>query len=413
MPANTHGLSGTIFKNFMNNLMKRGAYMLLVACLSAGMVGCDDDDPDYENVQPPVVEVAASHISGVVSSMSGDAIQGATVKATADGKTLTATTDADGAYTLDEVVKGTYAVEVSAEGKQTVNGEITISKDGEIGMFNAMLANVGKEVEVSTEKETQTTVTTEAAKDNKEAEVEVDVVIPAAAVEDPEAKIVITPVYTEEAAKTKADTRAAKSTMLMGTQVTCNKADVNLSKPIDLTFDLGEEVASVVKVQKYANGKWSDADARQEGGKVIVSADEFGTYSVFADIEVTSKTSSEAISFGQAEFDNLYGSKDMNVTSTTYTYKQGGEIDKATGRLNAQLRQILANQIKGNSVRTATGTYDLNVTLPVGTALTLSGRQELTTVTATCEGKSASGKVYGSVTVAAVTYNRQHNGGTN
>lgn len=396
----------------MNNLMKRGAYMLLVACLFAGMVGCSDDDPDYENVQPPVVEVAASHISGVVSAMSGDAIQGATVKATADGKTLTATTDSEGVYTLDEVVKGTYAVEVSAEGKQTVNGELTISKDGEIGVFNAMLANVGKEVEVSADKETRETVTTEATKDNKEAEVEVEVVIPAAAVEDADAKIIITPVYTEEAAKTKASTRAAKSTLLMGTQISCNKADVNLSKPIDLTFDLGEEVASVVKIQKYANGKWSDANARQEGDKVIVSADEFGTYSVFADIEVTSKTSSEVISFGQAEFNNLYGSKDMKVTSTTYTYKQGGEIDKATGRLNAQLRQILANQIKGNSVRTATETYDLNVTLPIGTALTLSGRQELTTVTATCEGKSASGKVYGSVTVAAATYNRQHNGGT-
>lgn len=387
--------------------------MLLVACLSAGTIGCSDDDPNYDNVQPPVVEAAASHISGLVTAMSGDAIQGATVKAVANGKTLTATTGADGAYTLDGIVKGTYAVEVSAKGKQAVNGTLAISKDGEIGVFNAMLANVGKEVEVSATEETKETVTTEAAKDNKEAEVAVEVVIPAAAVEDADARIVITPVYTEEAAKTKSTTRAAKSTMLMGTQISCNKVDVNLSKPIDLTFDLGEEVASVVKVQKYANGKWSDAEARQEGDKLIVSADEFGTYSVFADIDVKSSTSSEAISFGQAEFDNLYGAKDMQVASTTYTYKQGGEIGKATGRLNAQLRQILANQIQGNSVRTATGTYDINVTLPIGTALTLSGRQEVTTVTATCEGKSASGKVYGSVTVAAATYNRQHSGGTN
>ncbi len=157
----------------------------------------------------------------------------------------------------------------------------------------------------------------------------------------------------------------------------------------------------------------ADECAGEAAESGIVSADEFSTYSVFADIEVTSSTSSESISFGQAEFDNLYGSKDMKVTSTTYTYKQGGEIDKATGRLNAQLRQILANQIKGNSVRTATGTYDLNVTLPVGTALKLSGRQELTTVTASCDGKSAKGMVYGSVTVVASTYNRQHNGGTN
>ena len=105
--------------------------------------------------------------------------------------------------------------------------------------------------------------------------------------------------------------------------------------------------------------------------------------------------------------------KDMQANNVTYIYKQGGEIGVATGHLNAQLRQILAHRIKGNKVTTATGTYPLNVTLPVGTALTLSGSQQLTTITASCSGKSASGKVYGSVSVAAATYNRQHTGGGN
>lgn len=399
----------------MEKLMRMGAKMLMVACLSAGMVGCSDDDPNYDNVEPPVVEVAPSVISGVVSAMNGDAIEGATVKATAGDKTLTATTDAEGAYVLENVAKGTYTMEVTAEGKQAENGTLTISKDGEVGLYNAMLANVGKEVKVSQTEETNVELKTEVPEENQEAEVTTEVTIPAAAVADESAKIIVTNVYTEEAAKgkTRAATRATESVMLMGTQLSCSKEGVTLDKPIALSFDLGEDVVAVVTVKKYANGNWSNVNAEKNGSKVLVDADEFGTYSVFADVNVTFSASKEAISFDQSSFDNLYGSKEMPLGNVTYTYKQGGEIGKATGKLNAQLNQILAKQIKGNKVTTATGTYPLNVTLPVGTALTLSGSQEVTTVTASCEGKSASGKVYGSVSVTATTYNRQHNGGTN
>lgn len=36
----------------MYNFMKKGAFMLLVACLAMGMASCSDDDPDYSNVTP-------------------------------------------------------------------------------------------------------------------------------------------------------------------------------------------------------------------------------------------------------------------------------------------------------------------------------------------------------------------------
>ena len=391
--------------------------MLLVVSLAMGVTSCKDDDPDYENVTPPVVEAAPSQITGVVTAMNGDAIAGATVKATAGSTNLTATTKADGSYVMEEAATGTYAMEVTAEGKQAVTGELTIGKAGEVAVYNAMLANVGKEVTVSATEEVVEVTTTEVPEDNKEAEVTTEATIPAAVIEDMEAKIILTTVYTEKAAAkgralSKAGTRAPKSTMLMGTNVSCSKPGVELQQPISLSFDLGEEVVSVVTVKKYANGKWEDVEAQKEGNKVTVDAGEFGTYSVFADVDVTFSTTSEAISFSQAEFDNLYGSKGMQVGSVTYTYKQGGEIGKATGKLNAQLRQILAHQIQGNKVTEATGTYPLNVTLPVGTALTLKGSQQLTTVTASCEGKSASGQVYGNVTVSATTYNRQHTGGS-
>ena len=402
----------------MFKFVKKGVFMLLVASLVMGVTSCKDDDPDYENVTPPVVEVAPSQIAGVVSAMNGDAIKDATVKATTGGKDVTATTDANGSYVLENVAKGTYTMEVAAEGKQVATGSLTVSKDGETVVYNAMLANAGKEVTVSATEDVVEETKTEVPEDNKEAEVTTEATIPAAAIDDTEAKIILTTVYTEGAATkgmvSKADTRAAKSTMLMGTDVDCSKEGVKLNKPITLSFDLGEEVVAVVTVKKNVNGSWETVNARKEGNKVTVDADEFGTYSVFADVDVAFSASAEAISFSQPEFDNLYGSKDMTVGNATYTYKQGGEINKtATGKLNAQLRQILAHQIQGNRVTTATGTYPLNVTLPVGTALTLTGSQTLTTVTASCGGKSASGKVYGSVSVAAATYNRQHTGGGN
>lgn len=402
----------------MKKILKSGVYALLSVSLVCGMVSCSDDDPDYSNVTPPTVAVAPSQIAGLVSSMKGDAIGNATVKAIAGGKEVTAQTKADGTFVLEDMAKGTYDMEVSADGKQTVTGKLTISKDGETAVYNAMLANAGVEVEVSEAEETVKTLTTEVPEDNKEAEVTTETTIPAAALSDADAKIILTTVYTEDAvaqgrAMSKADTKATQNTMLMGIQVSCNKDGVELDKPVSLSFDLGEEVVEVVTVKKNVNGNWQEVSAQKNGNKVVVDADDFGTYSVFADVDVTFSASTEPISFDNSEYDNLYGSKDLTVGNVTYTYKQGGEIEKATGKLNAQLRQILAHQIQGNKVTTATGTYPVNVTLPVGTALLLSGNQEVETVTAICNGKSASGKVYGNVSVTATAYNRQHTGGSN
>lgn len=400
----------------MYKFVKKGAFMLLVASLAMGVASCDDDDPDYENVIPPVIEIAPSQITGVVTAMNGNAIKGATIKATTGGKDVTATTNANGSYILENVTAGTYIIEVAAEGKQIATGNLTVSKEGETVIYNAMLANVGKEVIVSATEEVVEETKTEVPEDNKEAEVTTIATIPASALEDTEAKIILTTVYTEEAvskdhAMSKANTRASKSTMLMGTDVSCSKEGVELKKPISLEFELGVEVVAVITVKKNVNGIWEKVDARKEGNKVTVDVGEFGTYSVFADVDVVFSTSTEAISFSQSEFDNLYGSKDIQVNDVTYAYKQGGEIGKSTGKINAQLRQILAHQIQGNKVTTATSTYPLNVTLPIGTALTLTGSQALTTVTASCDGKSANGKVYGNVNVEVTTYNRQHTGG--
>lgn len=51
--------------------------------------------------------------------------------------------------------------------------------------------------------------------------------------------------------------------------------------------------------------------------------------------------------------------------------------------------------------------------MPIGTALQLSGTQQVTTLTVSAQNRSVSGRQYGDVSVSATTYNRNHNGGTN
>lgn len=394
----------------MDKKLKRGAMMLFTVCLLGGFaMGCSDDDPDYENVAPPVVEAAESNISGLVSAVSGDPIQGAAVTATAGGNKLTATTAADGTYIFNGVAKGTYTLEVTADGKLPESGSVTVSKDGEISVWNVMLTNKGKEVAVSQTEETKVEVTTETAKGNEEAEVKVEAVIPPAAVEEG-AAIIITPVYSAEAAESRA---AGESLMFVGTSLTCSKADAKLKAAVSLSFRVDEEIAALAKVRKYVNGKWVDVAAAIADGVVKFDADEFGSYGLFGEVKVNVSKSSQAVSFSQSSFDNLYGSTDMTVSSVTYTYKQGAELPSVTGKLKAQLKEVLAHQIKGVGVKTVTGTYPLNVTLPVGTALNVTGSQEVTTVTVSSGSHSVSGKNYGSVSLSAGTYNRQHTGGSN
>lgn len=384
--------------------------MLFTVCLVGGLaMGCSDDDPDYENVTPPVVEVAESSISGLVSAVSGDPVQGAAVTATVGGDKLTATTGADGTYVFNGVAKGTYALEVTADGKLPENGSVTVSKDGEIKVWNVLLANKGKEVTVSQTEETKVEVTTETAKGNEEAAVKVEAVIPPAAVEEG-ASIIITPVYSTAAAESRA---AGESLLFAGTSLTCSKADAKLKAAVKLSFQVDAEIAAMAQVRKFAGGKWVDVVAVVEGGTVTFDADEFGSYALFGEAKVSTSVSSESVSFSQSSFDNLYGSKDMSVSSTTYTYKQGAELPAVSGKLSAQLKEVLAHQMNGVGVKTMTGTYALNVTLPVGTALNLSGSQEVVTVTVSCGGSSVSGKSYGGVKLSASTYNRQHNGGSN
>ncbi len=393
----------------MKKFMNFGVLALLGMALTFGMTSCSDDDPDYSNVTPPTVELAKANISGMVTTIGGKPIEGARVSALMGSDMLTAMTDANGEYKLEGVKNGTYTMQAIADGKQTMSGSVTVA-DGETAAWNTRLSNEATTVSVSQTEETSVEVVTETLENNEEAQVTTVTVIPAAAVEEGE-EIIVTPVYSTDYVATKAAT--TKDFMVMGINISCSNPNAVLKAPIKLTFDLTDDVIAQIKPMKEVNGNWVEAEVTEKGEKVVFTVDAFTTYSLFINATLNQNASTEAISFAQAEYDNLYGASEMSVGTATYTYKMGSEIGQHSNLLGAYLAEILAQQMAGSTVKTVNGSYEINVTLPIGTALTLSGKQAVETTSIAAGSTTVSGKSYGKVSVTANTYNRQHNGGTN
>lgn len=257
---------------------------------------------------------------------------------------------------------------------------------------------------------------TEALADNDLAEIPVEVDVPASSL-NKEATIWVSPIYSESEA-TRAGkglfraSSATEKTLVVGAQLGCSDQTVKIDHPMDLTFNVDEVTTTEVKAQKYSNGEWIDVPVRVENGKVIVSADEFTSYGLFATINFTSESRHETVPFRQNVWDNLYGNNDMHVGTASYTYTVGMDIDtKGTTVFTALLIETLARRF-GAASYTTTGNYPMNVTLPVGTKLQISGVQQINKVTASVGQRSVSGTQYGDVTIAVATSNRQHTGGS-
>lgn len=383
--------------------------MLLVAGLAWGTASCGDDDPDYSNVTPPDVAVTHS-ISGRVTGIDGEGLS-----ATVSMNGTSATTGSDGTFVFENVAAGTYTLKAEADGKVSKETSVTVS-DSNNPVWNVTLSNEGTTVTANADGSANADVTSETLKGNEKGEIAMSLTAPAGAVEAGE-QIIVTPIYStdevEQAALRSVSTKAVGSTLLIGTRISSSNASVTLQKPVTLEYDVDPEIAGTITAQKYVNGTWVDAEYTVEGGKVSVVADQFTSYSLLCSATISSSTTSEAVSFTPDSWDNLYGSGDMAVPSASYSYKIGTDISSSgTNKITAYLIEIVA-RAAGAGVTTATGTYPINVTLPVGTAMNISGQQEVITLTASALGRSVSGKQYGAVSVITRTWNRQHTGGSN
>lgn len=395
----------------MYRFVKKGAFMLLVAGLAIGVASCSDDDPDYSNVTPPTVAVTHS-ISGRVTGLNGEGIS-----ATVSTNGTSTATKADGTFVFENVAAGTYTLKAEASGKESKEASVTVS-DGESNnpVWNVTLSNKGTEITANADGSANGGVTSETLKGNEAGEIEMTLTAPAGAVEAG-TQIIVTPIYSKEEAELptlrSAGTRAVGNTLLIGTRVSGSSASAILQQPVTLEYDVDPDIAASITAQKYVNGQWVDAEYTVGAdGKVTVTADQFTSYSLLCNATISSSKTSEAVSFSPDSWDNLYGSGDMAVSSASYSYKIGTDISSSgTNKITAYLIEIVA-RAAGAGVTEATGTYPINVTLPVGTAMSISGQQEVTTLTASALGRSVSGRQYGTVSVITRSWNRQHTGGT-
>ncbi len=397
----------------MKKIQFYGVSALLGLTLALGVTACKDDDPEY--VEPPVVEVKNS-ISGMVTTMTGEALKGATV--TMDDQTVT--TGTDGMFTFDDVSTGDHNMSASATGKVSKSDVVTVgTNDNQV--WNVTLSNEGVKLEKKTDGSASAKTETETLKDNTAAEIEVKVEAPKDALEDEEAEIVITPTYTESAAiATKGSflfTRADDTdngAYLIGSDISCSKPNVKLKRSLSLSFNVDRNMLSDVTAKKYVGGEWKDVVSSEKNtlrGLITIEVDEFATYALFCSAKIVASTSTEAIKFAQDEWDNLKGSKEMTVANATYTYKLGTDVEGQSEKILAYLVEMLV-RTTGSGYKVTTGTQALNTVLPVGTAMSISGTQVVTTHTASVLGKSVSAKQYGAVTVTTKTWSRSHTGGS-
>ena len=359
------------------------------------------------------ITVAVTHsISGRVTGVDGEGIS-----ATVSMGGTSATTKADGTFVFENVAAGTYTLKAEADGKESKETSVTVSDgDSNNPVWNVALSNKGTAINVEPDGSASGVVTSETLKGNEDGEIEMTLTAPAGAVEAG-TQIIVTPIYStdevEQAAVRSAVTKAVGSTLLIGTRVSSSNASAELQESVTLEYDVDPEIAETITAQKYVNGQWVDAEYTVgTDGKVTVTVDQFTSYSLLCNATISSSKTSEAVSFSPDSWDNLYGSGDMAVSSASYSYKIGTDISSSgTNKITAYLIEIVA-RAAGAGVTEATGTYPINVTLPVGTAMSISGQQEVTTLTASALGRSVSGRQYGTVSVTTRSWNRQHTGGT-
>ena len=389
--------------------LKFGVLALLGLALTFGATSCSDDDPDYSNVTPPTVAVTHS-ISGRVTGIDGEGLS-----ATVSMNGTSVTTGTDGTFVFENVAAGTYTLKAEASGKESKETSVTVNNGNSNNpVWNVTLSNKGTEINANDDGSANGGVTSETLKGNEEGEIEITLTAPAGAVEAG-TQIIVTPIYSteeaEQAAVRSIGTKAVGSTLLIGTRVSSSDASATLQKPVTLEYDVDPDIAATITAQKYVNGQWVDAEYTVEGGKVTVVADQFTSYSLLCIASLTTSVSSEAVSFSPNSWDNLYGSGDMSVSSASYSYKIGTDVPTSNSKVMAYLVEIVA-RAAGAGVTTVTGTYPIDVVLPVGTAMSISGKQEVITYTASALGISVSGKQYGTVSVVTSTWNRQHTGGS-
>lgn len=402
----------------MKMSLKFGAVLLCVAALSAGFTSCKDEETPAP-VAPTVATVNA--ISGSVSAMNGDPIEGATV--TISGPTTgEMQSGSNGEFYFSGVKPGTYTITVEAPGKISSSYTVTIADDGNghTAVWNAVLAGENSQmtINITNDQGGKGEETSEALTGNEEAEIPITVEVPAEALNVPagvdadDINIYVVPIYNSEEGKLETG-RADEQVVLIGANVSCDTEGVELKKPIDLTFTVDEQTIEHITAKRLDGDNWVDVTPTINGNEVTIPATQFTSYALFGLVEYTERVLREqALTMNPSEWDNLNGVSPMRATTSQFEYMVGMKRNDTAGGsvFKALLIEALARRYGVNYFST-TSSYPLNVTVPVGVYLGVSGKQTYRYVSARLGHITVSGTHYGDVVVTTRTLTSDHNGG--
>lgn len=395
-------------------------FLSVVLALGTMTTACHDHNDDVTTIVPPKTEVSASTLSGVVTDMKGKAIAGATLKV----GTIVVVTAEDGSYST-EVEPGKHIAMVEAAGFQPAQTDITVSATVcQFLTWNPVLPQeITATINVSNAAEDNTgEVESEALNENEQhGQVNIEVEVPANTVPQG-VQLTISPVYTEENAEAKSQlangktkgTRATNTSneMLIGATVQCSNASVVPQNDIEVKFDLDASLASSVKARMIdQNGNWVDVTPEVNGNEVVIKTRQFTSFGLFLPVKITSTVGSQKIELSQTVWDNRENGYAITADAVDYKYNAGTRIDyTAKNKLQGLMIELLA-RLYGAKVTEETGTYPINMTLPAGTALVLSGTQATEALKAENGGSSVTATHYGTVTMKETTYSVDHSGG--
>lgn len=390
--------------------------LAIVLCLGA----CSKHEKDYEDVTPPAVESYQYLIRGVVTEYDGTVVPNATVQ-TPGLNSVTA--DENGFYEMqvpEPESERTYTL--TASGKVT-NGDVkTLSKTVTVVRQN------GGEI-VPCDFRFHTTTVTKLT--NGEGDQETEIIegndyakcLVGARVEGYEGDDLQleTFYFTEDfgAAPESPDPTSGtfeKEKLFFASSVT--GAEKNRAGLLyTLFFDFNTETQNNIIIRSFNNGQWTDVPENQlthESHLLTVNnAVTDLIYAVFClNTHITLTPRYTPLVFNPSGVDNFYGTAPISVPSTEFDYKTGIDLFPTNYQLQALLLEVIGRDFGLFWIR-HTYTWNVDLTLPIGTGVDFSGHQDYTHIKYKKGSRTAEADLFGNVTYEATTYNHQHVGGGN
>ncbi len=392
----------------MNKIFRIAAIAIgVVMCWSC----CLDMDYDYNHVTPPTVVLDSPSVVGFITDKAGAPIAGATVKV----GNLTATTDAAGYYVIENVTPGNYPVIITATGYIDHEGKVVVaSPNGEfvICKYSTTLSSISnyETLNIIAGGPDTGTVSTEHLKSNSLAGIKIDAAVTKGTVPG-NVDIKMIPIYDESEAVVVTKASSNDYRLLVGIALVCDNSSLTFAQPIIIEMHCDVPLTQHIKVKHLKGGVWVDIPYSANAGLVKIEATELGSYALFLPFIMKENPRQEALTFTPDVWDNLYGNGAITAESVSFNYFAGTRINStATDVLSALLIEKIAYYY-GAQYQQQEGVYPLNVRLPLGSRLTVSGAQNVTDVIATYSNWSVNGTYFGDTMIYAKTTNRQHNGG--